>query len=74
MTNANVLILFFGLLGLMGLVFPKVIQIIYAEIVKFNLRSQNELNNELDSLSSTNLIRLLGIVVLLISTLVYFLE
>jgi len=74
MTNVNVLILFFGLLGLIGLVFPKAIQILYVEFMKFNLRSQSELSNAHVSLSSTNLIRLLGIALLCISALMYFLK
>jgi len=74
MTNANVLIVFFGLLGLVGLLFPKAIHTLYVEFMKFNLRSQNELSNANVSLLSTTFIRLLGIAMLCISALMYFLK
>jgi hypothetical protein len=73
MSNASILIFFFGVLGLVSLIFPKIMQVLYSTFMKLNLRTHEDVNNDSDTYVRIKIIRLTGIGMLLISALVFYL-
>ena len=73
MSNASILIFFFGVLGFVSLIFPKIMQVLYSTFMKLNLRTHEDVNNDSDTYVRIKIIRLTGIGMLLISALVFYL-
>lgn len=69
MSNASIFIIFFGVLGLVSLIFPKIVQIFYLAFMKLSLRAHDN-----EPLARIKIIRLSGIGMLLISTLLLYLQ
>jgi len=70
--NAYILLVFFGLLGLVCLVMPKLIFTFYVEITKLRSGSRLENMEKVASSAQLNMIRLVGVGILVLLGLVYF--
>ncbi|MEJ2115724.1 MAG: hypothetical protein P8X88_06690 [Gammaproteobacteria bacterium] len=73
MSNASIFIFFFGVIGAVSLIFPKIMQVFYSVFMKLNMRTHEDVNNDSKTVARIKIIRLTGIGMLLISALVFYL-
>ncbi len=72
MKNTDVLIVFFGILGLLCLILPKLIHVLYSEIINLGSGSADIVGGNEASSTRLNSIRILGIGILLVLATVYY--
>lgn len=72
MNNANVLMMFFGVLGLVCLLLPKLVHVLYKEITSLGSEPGNSAGSDGGSVAQLNTIRIVGMGVLVVVGWVYF--